>query len=157
MILVDLRYRWWQLPLYFCSVILDNYGMHYIFLSSVHGASMSTFLGRSVCLSLKKIKICVENRNLIHIWKQKAWIGICWHQRWFLIHFDLLEPLKWSQTTLISSQTYSQPHIPGALCSTLVALVIKFTLRVKPKLKFQYHFCIGFVWQIRPNLQGIHF
>ena len=39
------------------------------------GASMSTFLGRSVsqsvgpsvCLSVKKIKICIENRKLLHI------------------------------------------------------------------------------------------
>ena len=38
-------------------------------------------------------------------------------------HFDSIEPLKWNQTTHISNQTYSQPHIPGALCSTLVVLV----------------------------------
>ena len=96
----------------------------YVHLSWSVCLSVGLCVGLSVCLSVKKIKICVENRNLIHIWKQKAWKGISWHQRWFFIHFDLLELLKWSQTTHISNQTYSQPHIPGALCSTLVALVL---------------------------------
>ena len=40
-----------------------------------------------------------------------------------LSHFDLQGPLKLSQTTYISNQTYSQPHIPGALSLTSVILV----------------------------------
>ena len=90
------------------------------------GASMIAFLVGllvclSVCLYVKKILKLLKQRNLKWSWKQKMSARM---SRPWISSSDVSLCLYVGRSTHILDHTYSWQHIPGALCSTLVVLVL---------------------------------
>ena len=102
------------------------------------GTSMIALLGRLVCLSVKKMSKYskwLKQRILTWSWKQKLSVRL---SRPLILSLDTLLCLYVGLSTHILTHTYSWLQIPGALCSTLVVLVlIVIRIRIKTSL-WQY-------------------